>query len=66
MDDSIMVCATLVSLSEPFNAGSQREAKFVLSECDPIIGGDLRIRISPDDAKGMLVGDVKMLRLRTA
>ncbi len=49
-------CMVIVSKSEPFDGKSKVEIKFELSPCHGIMGGQLYLVVSPDDADQFSVG----------
>lgn len=49
--------ATLVSVTCPFNAGQWCEAKFIIDGLQGL-EGDMRLRISPEQAEMLKCGDV--------
>lgn len=58
------VCTTLVDISPPFDAGQICELKFECCSCHGLSGGELRLRMSPEDAKLYYLGDEFSLRIR--
>jgi hypothetical protein len=61
--DDLVALMTLVAVSCEFNAGSMCEAKFSV---DATHGheGELRLRMSPDEAEKLKVGDVYSVHIR--
>jgi len=57
------ICMKLVAISNPFDANKLVELKFRIPECDPVSGGELRLRVDLESAKKYMLGDKYYIRL---
>ena len=63
-EGGLHVCAGLLTVSQPFDAGSTVELRFELSPCHGLTGGELRLRVPAEDAKDYAEGDEFSIRIR--
>lgn len=58
------VCARLVAISQPFDAGSKVELKYEIAHCHGLHGGALELLIPAGQATHYMLGDEISVRIR--